>query len=168
MTCTSSRNTKSSGHGPCGACPMHSRPRSKNSIRYRNSKPLRSSVRFWKSGLHGSSEAAAVAAGWPTCRHRAECRSASSGKRLDQEGTAMACPDCDSPAGDLRFATSIETHGLDCGPYETFNEEFIVCRECGGRYDVCEWDGTQELREIRIPSDRIETTAVRLNQLAAG
>jgi hypothetical protein len=66
----------------------------------------------------------------------------------------MACPDCDSPAGDLRFATSVETHGLDCGPYETFNEEFIVCRECGGRYDVREWDGTQELREIRIPSDR--------------
>jgi len=50
----------------------------------------------------------------------------------------MACPDCDSPAGDLRFATSVETHGLECGPYETFNEEFIVCRECGGRYDVCE------------------------------
>jgi hypothetical protein len=62
----------------------------------------------------------------------------------------MACPDCDSPAGDLRFATSVETHGLDCGPYETFNEEFIVCRECGGRYDVCEWDATQALREIRI------------------
>jgi len=80
----------------------------------------------------------------------------------------MACPDCDSPAGDLRIATSVETHGLGCGPYETFNEEFIVCRECGGRYDVREWDGTQELREIRIPSDRIETTAVRLNQLAAG
>jgi len=75
----------------------------------------------------------------------------------------MACPDCGSPAGDLRFATSVETHGLDCGPYETFNEEFIVCRECGGRYDVCDWDGTQELREIRIPSDRIETAPVRLN-----
>ena len=71
-----------------------------------------------------------------------------------------------SPAGDLRFATSVETHGLDCGPYETFNEEFIVCRECGWRY-VCEWDGTQELREISIPSDRIETAAVRLNQLPA-
>ena len=75
----------------------------------------------------------------------------------------MACPDCGSPAGDLRFGTSVETHGLDCGPYETFNEEFIVCRECGGRYDVCEWDGTQELREISIPSDRIETAAVPLN-----
>ena len=48
----------------------------------------------------------------------------------------MACPDCGSSAGEFRFTTSIETHGLDCGPYETFNEEFIVCRECGGRYDI--------------------------------
>ncbi len=63
----------------------------------------------------------------------------------------MACPDCGSPAGDLRFATSVETHGLDCGPYETFNEEFIVCRECAGRYDVCEWDGTQELGRRALP-----------------
>jgi hypothetical protein len=40
----------------------------------------------------------------------------------------MACPDCGSSAGEFRFATSVETHGLDCGPYETFNEEFIVWR----------------------------------------
>jgi hypothetical protein len=80
----------------------------------------------------------------------------------------MACPDCDSPAGDLRFAKSVETYGLDCRPYEIFNEELIVCRECGGRYDVCEWDSTQKLREISIPSDRIETAAVRLNLLPTG
>ena len=57
----------------------------------------------------------------------------------------MACPDCGSSAGEFRFATSVETHGLDCGPYETFNEEFIVCRECGGRYDISDWEGTPEL-----------------------
>jgi hypothetical protein len=73
----------------------------------------------------------------------------------------MACPDCGSPAGDLQFATSVETHGLDCGPYETFNEEFVVCRECSGRYDVCEWDATQELPEFSIPSERIEKSAIR-------
>ena len=56
----------------------------------------------------------------------------------------MACPDCGSPAGDLRFITSIETHGLDCGPYETFNDEFIVCLACGGRFDLRDWDGTPE------------------------
>jgi hypothetical protein len=56
----------------------------------------------------------------------------------------MACPDCGSAAGDFRFVTSVETHGLDCGPYETFNEEFIVCLACGGRFDLREWDGTPE------------------------
>jgi hypothetical protein len=52
----------------------------------------------------------------------------------------MACPDCGSPTGDLRFATSVETHGLDCGPYEIYNEEFIVCGGCGGRFGVHDWD----------------------------
>ena len=56
----------------------------------------------------------------------------------------MACPDCGSSAGDLRFVTSVETHGLDCGPYETFQDEFIVCRGCGGRFDLRDWDGTPE------------------------
>jgi hypothetical protein len=56
----------------------------------------------------------------------------------------MACPDCGSAAGDFRFVTSVETHGLDCGPYETFNEEFVVCLACGGRFDICDWDGTPE------------------------
>jgi hypothetical protein len=56
----------------------------------------------------------------------------------------MACPDCGSPAGDSRCVTSVETHGLDCGPYETFNDEFIVCLACGGRFDLGEWDGTPE------------------------
>jgi hypothetical protein len=57
----------------------------------------------------------------------------------------MACPDCGSSAGSQRFVTSIESHGLDCGPYETFNEEFVVCRECGGRCDIRDWDNTPEL-----------------------
>ncbi len=54
----------------------------------------------------------------------------------------MACPECGSASGEFRFVTSVETHGLDCGPYETFNEEFIVCLACGGRSDLREWDGT--------------------------
>jgi hypothetical protein len=57
----------------------------------------------------------------------------------------MACPDCSSSAGDFRILTSVETHGLDCGPYETFNEEFIVCRECGGRIDLRDWECTPEI-----------------------
>ena len=73
----------------------------------------------------------------------------------------MACPDCGSPIGDLRFATSVETHGLDCGPYETFNEEFIVCSECGGRFDVGDWDGTPELQlEVDVAPDPIKTASI--------
>ena len=56
----------------------------------------------------------------------------------------MACPDCGTPVGDIRFVTSVETHGLDCGPFETFHEEFVVCRSCGGRFDLCDWDATPE------------------------
>jgi hypothetical protein len=52
----------------------------------------------------------------------------------------MACPDCGSPAGEFRFSTTIETHGLDCGPFERFEQEYIVCLECGGRFDVADWD----------------------------
>ena len=71
----------------------------------------------------------------------------------------MACPDCGSSAGEFRFATSVETHGLDCGPYETFNEEFIVCRECGGRYNISDWEGTPELQlETRTPAVDIDTS----------
>jgi hypothetical protein len=40
------------------------------------------------------------------------------------------------------MATSVETHGLDCGPFERFDEEFIACLACGGRFDPTDWDGT--------------------------
>ena len=73
----------------------------------------------------------------------------------------MACPDCGSPAGDLRFATSVETHGLDCGPYERFDEEFIVCGACGGRFDVCDWDCTPELQfEVDVAPDSTKAPSI--------
>ena len=52
----------------------------------------------------------------------------------------MPCPECGSYDGELRAVTSVETHGLDCGPYETFYEEFIVCLNCGSRADISDWD----------------------------
>jgi hypothetical protein len=57
----------------------------------------------------------------------------------------MACPDCGCPSGEFRFATSIETHGLDCGPFERFDEEFIVCGGCGGRFDPRDWEETEDV-----------------------
>jgi len=56
----------------------------------------------------------------------------------------MACPDCGYPSGEFRFATSIETHGLDCGPFERLDEEFIACGGCGGRFDPRDWEETEE------------------------
>jgi hypothetical protein len=52
----------------------------------------------------------------------------------------MPCPDCGSPFGEFRVAESVETHGLDCGPYERFYEEFVICPACGGRFDPADWD----------------------------
>lgn len=70
----------------------------------------------------------------------------------------MTCPDCGSPLGEFRVATSIETHGLDCGPFERFDHEFIVCRECGGRFDPSDWDCTP---------DGIRKTVRRLGRVAS-
>jgi len=58
----------------------------------------------------------------------------------------MGCPDCGSSLGEYRIASSIETHGLDCGPYERFEQEYIVCRECGGRFDIRDWETSPESR----------------------
>jgi len=78
----------------------------------------------------------------------------------------MDCPDCGSSAGEFRFATWVETHVLDCGPYETFNEEFIVCRECRGRYDVCGWEGSSGLKaEGAVHPVSIDVVAIQQNSL---
>jgi hypothetical protein len=79
----------------------------------------------------------------------------------------MACPDCGCPSGEFRFATSIETHGLDCGPFERFDEEFIVCRGCGGRFDPRDWEETEEaphaaLEGVYTPGDRDDASISEL------
>ena len=51
----------------------------------------------------------------------------------------MPCPDCRSPSGEFRVAEFVETHGLDCGPYERFYEEFVICSDCDGRFDAADW-----------------------------
>src|SRR5450432_1850293 len=76
----------------------------------------------------------------------------------------MACPDCGSSFGEYRIASSVETHGLDCGPFERFEQEFIVCRECGGRFDLRDWESAQEpLSDVRgdRPEDEPEEPKLR-------
>ena len=67
----------------------------------------------------------------------------------------MACPDCGSSVGDFRISTSIETHGLDSGPFERFDQEFILCRNCGGKFDVSDWDDTPELSRAADEGRRV-------------
>lgn len=52
----------------------------------------------------------------------------------------MACPMCGCEEGCMDWSVHTETHGLDCGPYETWLEEFVVCQQCRRSIDVKEWD----------------------------
>lgn len=36
---------------------------------------------------------------------------------------------------EYRCADSVETHGLDCGPYESFSQEWWECSICGERFN---------------------------------
>jgi len=56
----------------------------------------------------------------------------------------VPCPDCGSPFGEFRVAESVETHGLDCGPYERFYEEFMICSGCGGQFNPADWAAAGE------------------------
>jgi uncharacterized Zn ribbon protein len=43
----------------------------------------------------------------------------------------MTCPNCGVEASFTEHsATSMETHGLDCGPYEYFTGVWLVCDRC--------------------------------------
>lgn len=55
----------------------------------------------------------------------------------------MPCPLCGCSVGEFRSADSVETHGLDCGPYEYFHEEYVICRGCDERFDVGEWSAAE-------------------------
>ena len=71
----------------------------------------------------------------------------------------MACPDCGSASVECRIASSVETHGLDCGPFERFEQEYVVCRECGGRFDIGDWESIPEppsdVREPPLVDSRV-------------
>lgn len=48
----------------------------------------------------------------------------------------MICPNCGAEA-DFREHEErcVETHGLDCGPYETWTERWLTCSKCGAKTD---------------------------------
>ena len=51
----------------------------------------------------------------------------------------MICPGCGEDVT-MRFreADSIETHGLECGPYERWHDEWYECPACGACFTEAE------------------------------
>ena len=52
------------------------------------------------------------------------------------------CPSCGKAVLVLREADNIETHGLECGPYEHFHDEWWECPACG------DWFTDRELEAL--------------------
>jgi DNA-directed RNA polymerase subunit RPC12/RpoP len=47
-----------------------------------------------------------------------------------------ACPNCGSRKLEERETEWVEQHGLDCGPYEHFYQQWLECLRCGERIEV--------------------------------
>ncbi len=55
------------------------------------------------------------------------------------------CPNCGKHATFTEHeADHVETHGLDCGPYERWHQEWITCDACGAETD---WDEVNRANE---------------------
>ena len=52
----------------------------------------------------------------------------------------MMCPTCGKAALSFREANSVETHGLECGPFERFHDEWWECPGCGEQFTAEELD----------------------------
>jgi uncharacterized protein with PIN domain len=50
----------------------------------------------------------------------------------------VICTDCDKAELKFRETESIETHGLECGPYEHFHDEWWECPACGAWFTARE------------------------------
>src|SRR5580765_3301165 len=49
------------------------------------------------------------------------------------------CPNCcQITTFTFCSANHVETHGLDCGPYERWTDEWLECNRCGARTDELE------------------------------
>ena len=47
----------------------------------------------------------------------------------------MRCPECHGAGLRFRSADYAESHGLECGPYERFHDEWYECPACGAWFD---------------------------------
>ena len=55
------------------------------------------------------------------------------------------CPNCGKFATfSPQWGSFVDTHGLDCGPFERWTEEWLVCGNCGARTDDSELEAMSE------------------------
>ena len=50
----------------------------------------------------------------------------------------MICPECGEAELQFKEHDSIQTHGLECGPYERFHDEWWECPECRAWFTATE------------------------------
>ena len=66
----------------------------------------------------------------------------------DDERGLPECPNCGKPATFTEHSKQFtETHGLDCGPYETWTEDWLTCDGCGAETDYRELATSQKTEE---------------------
>jgi hypothetical protein len=66
----------------------------------------------------------------------AEVEAAEAAEAAVEDESGTICPSCGKTAS-FRYGTTecVETHGLDCGPYERWTEEWWKCSKCGDKID---------------------------------
>lgn len=62
-----------------------------------------------------------------------------------------------------RHASYTETHGLDCGPYEHWEESWFECTVCGEKFDPKELD--EMLSHLEKEQGHDERSTVRSEEL---
>jgi hypothetical protein len=62
----------------------------------------------------------------------------------------MTCPDCKQCELKDRSADCVDTHGLDCGPYERWIEEWWECPSCGAEFEDRELDQIQAQEQDHV------------------
>ncbi len=61
-----------------------------------------------------------------------------------EEFVSPVCPNCGQRADFTEHEGQFtETHGLDCGPYETWTERWLTCNLCGAKTDERELDASR-------------------------
>lgn len=54
------------------------------------------------------------------------------------------CPECGAEVVlEYHAVDTVETHGLECGPYEHFLDQWYACPECGAKFAIEDLEETK-------------------------